>query len=372
MSSAQPIAIAITLAQSGGATAFVYRFARWMRNKGHNIVVLAGEEGNWLRDRCSESDIRFERVHHLRRNIHPIHDILAVPSFHAVLKQLNPSALHLNSSKAGVIGSLAGRWAGTPNIVYCIAGWAVLDAASPLQYAAYLLPEQLTAWAKDAIVCLHPGDKQFAETHSIRPKHGLHVIPNGIDREALETLFLSKEEARHELDIPIHKKIIGSIANFYPAKDLGTTLQAIARLVQQDDTIHFCLIGDGPERPSVERTIDQLDLRPHVTLTGAREHAARYLPAFDAFVLASKKEGMPFVMLEAAAARLPIVATDVGANAWMLPEALLVPPQNSERLADALRQALAQSATPSYETSLARFTEEACFTAHERLLLARR
>ncbi len=369
MPSPRLIALAITLAKPGGATTFVFRFARWLQRRGENIVVLVGEEGSWLTDRCEEAGIPYERIPHLRRNVHPVHNLLAIRSFTNVLRRLNPHALHLNSSMAGTLGSIAGRRVGVPNIVYCIAGWATLDATNILQRALYLWPERLTAHMKDTIVCLYPGDVTFAQTNRIRPARDLKVIPNGIDLRATRATFLSPQAARLALGLPLDRPMIGTIANFYPAKDLPRAIEAFAYTAKDPLTPHFCLIGDGPERPAIEAAIRRLHLETRVHLVGARETATQYLSAFDVFTLPSKKEGMPFALLEAAAAGLPIIATDVGANRWMLPEATIVPPQHPQALADALVAALHQETLPNYETSLARFTEEACFEAHYRLLV---
>lgn len=369
MSSRSPIALAITLAKPGGATTFVFRFAQWLQRRGEAVIILIGEEGSWLTERCDEAGIPYKRVPYLQRNVHPIKNLLAIRSFTSLLRQIQPRALHLNSSMAGTLGSLAGRWASVPKIVYCIAGWATLDASNALQRALYLWPERLTAWAKDDIVCLHEGDKQFAEQHHIQPKHALHVIPNGIDTQSLQNTFFTSQEARRALHLPLNCPIIGCIANFYPAKDLVRAMEAFAYVGKASLEPHVCVIGDGPERSAIEAAIQRLGLADRVHLVGRRENAARYLRAFDVFTLPSKKEGMPYVLLEAAAAGLPIVATDVGANRWMLPEATIVPPRHPQALAEALVTALQTEQVPDYKTSLARFSEEACFEAHYQLLV---
>lgn len=202
MPSPQPIAIAITLAKPGGATSFVFQFAQWLHARGEAVVVLMGEEGDWLETHCREAHIPYRRVPHLRRAIHPVHDLLALRAFREVLRDIRPRAIHLNSSKAGVIGSLAARSLSLTPIVYCIAGWAVLDSSSWWQRFAYFWPERLTAWAKDEIVCLHPGDEQYAKRHGIIPRQGLTVIPNGIDVDTVRADLFSRQKARDELGLP--------------------------------------------------------------------------------------------------------------------------------------------------------------------------
>ena len=367
-----PILIAITMAVPGGATSFVFSLASWLKTRGNNVIVAAGEEGDWLEKRCQEAHITFRRIPHLKRAIDPLHDALAVRSFKRLLDEIRPRALHLNSSKAGVIGSLAGRLSHVPNIVYCIGGWAALDANSFWARQLYTWPERFSASWKDTIVCLHPGDAAFAEAHHIVPKKSLMIIPNGINAELVRQNLLSRAEARRQLRLPLDKIVIGTIAHFLNAKNLPQYIESCADVLKQRPDVHFCLIGDGIERPQIEQTIQKHHLNTSVTLCGAKDHAAHFLNAFDVFALPSKKEGMPFVLLEAAAANLPIVTTDVGAHRWMLPEATIVPPLQPNTLSKAIIKtidALVYTHPDTYQKSLSRFSEETCFEAHESLLV---
>lgn len=368
----RPILLAITMAVPGGTTSFVFAFACWLHKRGLPVMVAAGNEGIWLEDRCKEVGIPFRRIPHLRRAINPLHDLLAVRSFRNLLRELQPRALHLNSSKAGVIGSLAGRWYKVPNSVYCIGGWAALDAKSFWQRALYTWPERLSSSWKDTIVCLHPGDAAFAKAHKIIPRRSLEVIPNGIDAQKIQTTLLSRDEARHLLHLPKEKVVVGTIANFYPAKNLPQYIEACALALKERPELHFCLIGDGQERKQIEEAIQHHHLEGSITLAGVQENASRFLNAFDVFVLPSKKEGMPFVLLEAAAAHLPIVTTDVGAHRWMLPEATITPPEDPTSLARAIVNVATNPIPVLYTKSLSRFSEEACFVAHERFLTSSR
>lgn len=363
-----PILIAVTLAVPGGAQTFVLAFAKWLMARQIPVVVATGDTGTWLEEQCLAAAIPFRRISFLQREINPFRDALAVRSFIKLLKELKPSALHLNSSKAGVVGSLAGRIAGVSPIVYCIAGWAALETASFWKRALYLWPERLSAGWKDTIVCLHEGDARYARTNKIEPRHALEVIPNGIDIERLRSNLFSRSEARGILGLSPDKKIVGTIAHFFPAKDLPRYIEACAQIVKQRPDVQICLVGDGMERSQIEAAIRTYGLEGSVILCGAREQASRYLNAFDAFALPSKKEGMPYVLLEAATAGLPIVATDVGANRWMLPEARIVPPGQPEAFAAAVLEALDAPEPPSYDASLACFSEDACFEAHLKIL----
>lgn len=332
----RPIVIAITLAKPGGATSFAFLLAHFLHSQGVSVVVLAGE-GDWLFTQCTNAHIPCLRIPSLGREIAPWHDLKSLIELINLLRHLKPRALHLNSSKMGVLGSLAGRFTRVPRIVYCIGGWSFLESLPEYKRRFYTWAEKWSARWKDLIICVHPKDALIASTYGIRGREEITVIPNGIDLNALDHHRYSREEARELLGLPRDGYIFGTIGNFYPAKDLPRYLEACALVVKRHPNTHFALIGDGQERPLIEAKISSLKLETCAHLLGAREEAARYLLAFDSFVFPSAKEGMAFALLEAMAATLPCVVTDVGANSWVLGDAgWIVPAKSPEKLAEAM------------------------------------
>jgi glycosyltransferase involved in cell wall biosynthesis len=129
-------AICITRAVPGGATVFVFDLARFLKRAGHDVHVLAGD-GEWLVEKCADEQIPFHRLNWMQRELNPYKDTRALFELTTKLKELKPDAIHLNSSKMGVLGSLAGYFAGVKNIVYCIGGWAFLEPMSKTKRADY-------------------------------------------------------------------------------------------------------------------------------------------------------------------------------------------------------------------------------------------
>ena len=142
------------------------------------------------------------------------------------------------------------------------------------------------------------------------------LVYNGLD--VYKTNLLSREEAQLKLqdaapsmDRP-YPYIVGTIANFYPSKGLEYLVET-AEHFKNNDNIVFVIIGDGPERFKIENLIEQRGLHKKVFLLGQIPDAYKLLGAFDIFVLPSVKEGFPWTVIEAMAAKLPVVATKVGA-----------------------------------------------------------
>jgi len=151
------------------------------------------------------------------------------------------------------------------------------------------------------------------------------VLYEGLSRQKIRVIYngikdiprLSTEERQH-----LRKKwgfrkedfVVTTVGRFDPIKNLPMLLQALAIARGQNGCLRAFLIGDGPEREKLETLVGILGLEGEVVFTGFREDAVRLIQAADCFVLSSFSEGTSLALLEAMAAGLPCVVTDVGGN----------------------------------------------------------
>lgn len=339
------IALAVTLAEQGGVQQFLVGFAAWLRSKGHDVTIVAGD-GVWLEDRCRETGIPFIRLHKTSREIRPWRDLCAILELRRVLRRLKPDAVELNSTKMSVIGSIAARLASVPRVVYRIGGWAFREDIPPRKRRLYRMMEKQTARFKDVIICVNPDDTRLARELNIKPREEIVTVPNGIDLPRFDAQLFPRDAARATLCAgamhcaPTHF-LFGTTANFYPPKDLPRYMDACKIVHDAEPHARFLVLGDGLQRAEIEARRHALGLDEVVRLPGARDDAITLLAGLDAFVLPSSKEGMSFSLLEAMAARLPCIATDVGAAKWMLDGGgLVVPKMNPRALAEAMLRVL--------------------------------
>lgn len=165
------------------------------------------------------------------------------------------------------------------------------------------------------------------------------AVRHGIDVDRVAALRTERATVRRELGLDDRAVVVGTVANYRAQKDYPNLLRAIAHVVDVDPSVRLVAVGQGPDAAAVRRCVDELGLTEAVTLTGFRADAARIMAACDVFVLASKWEGLPVAIMEAAALGLPIVATDVGGVSEELDDgssALLVPPSDPIALGAAL------------------------------------
>lgn len=329
----------------GGAQRYINDLTRVLSQE-IGVIVAIGEPHGPKDLQKKLGGCKIIQLRHLKRSISPIHDLLAVFEIARLYKKIQPGIIHLNSTKAGILGSLARLLVRRPpRIIYTVHGWVFNEPLSGVTKILYRLLEHFTARWKDTIIVLSLQDKKDGEeTVHIHPSK-MALIPLGVSRTSNP---LTQGEARSQLAkfLPKNQQTavywIGTIANFYPTKGLDILIKAVAILKDNIPSLSVSIIGDGPERKKLEALIASYQLQTTVLLTGFLENASQYIPAFDLFVLPSRKEGLPYTILEAQAERLPIVATNVGGIPSVIhnkENGLLVPKENAEALAEALHYA---------------------------------
>lgn len=144
------------------------------------------------------------------------------------------------------------------------------------------------------------------------PGPQIEVVYNGVSQSPLRPTPAQRADVRAELGVAESEFLVLQVARLDTIKDHATALRTIAAAVRQDPRLKLHIIGDGPERPSIERQVAELGLAHSVKILGQRRDVPRLLAAADAFLLTSVSEGIPVTIIEAMAARLPVISTAVG------------------------------------------------------------
>jgi glycosyltransferase involved in cell wall biosynthesis len=196
-----------------------------------------------------------------------------------------------------------------------------------------------------------------ARVYAVSGDLARHVAAEGFDRAPVEVVHngidpgspadpCSRARARHALGIDARAFVVATVARVVPVKDLGTLVRAFARVTDRVGASRLVIIGDGPERGALEALVSCLDLRDRVCFTGVRGDARDLLPAADVYVNTSVTEGTSLTILEAMAAGLPVVATNVGGTPEVLDDGtcgLLVPPGDAGTIALAIERLAADA-----------------------------
>ncbi|PIP31988.1 hypothetical protein COX24_00540 [bacterium (Candidatus Gribaldobacteria) CG23_combo_of_CG06-09_8_20_14_all_37_87_8] len=319
----------ITQSDMGGAQKYVFDLSFNLKNEFDITVAIGSEGGDELFSFLKKENIKTVLLRHLKRLPSPFSALKAIKKIRRIIKQEKSNILHLNSTTAGFLGSLAILGLKVkPKVVYTVHGWAFLEPG-PLKQKLFFLFEKITASLKDVFIVLSEFDKQVALIKKITKENKIEIIPNGLTN----LTFLNKAQARKKLNLPQDAFLVGTIANTYKTKGLKYLLQVLVPA----PNYQLIVIGDGPERKKLQKQF------PKTIFLGKIKNASQYLKAFDIFCLPSVKEGFPFALLEAMQAQLPIVATKVGAIPEIIEnekEGLLVEPKNPMALKEAIQKIL--------------------------------
>jgi glycosyltransferase involved in cell wall biosynthesis len=271
----------------------------------------------------------------MRRAVHPL-DVADLWRLVRLIRRLGPfDIIHGHSSKGGALARLAARWLRIPS-VYTAHAFVTLDPNLPAwQSAFYGRIERWLAQRTAAIIAVSHDEAEHARGLGIAPRT-IHVVPNGIEDVKLP----SRDEVRSKLGLSPDDFVIGFVGRLAPQKAPDIMLDAFAALCQRQTAARLVMIGGGPLEEETRRQAERLGLGARVKMLGDVA-AVPLMPAFDVFCLSSRYEGMPYVLLEALAAGLPIVAARVGGTTMCVmhgENGLIVTPESPPELAGALLQ----------------------------------
>ena len=194
------------------------------------------------------------------------------------------------------------------------------------------------------------------------------VICNGVDVKRYERA-VDRATLRGQLGLEAGACLIAVVATLKEQKGHRYLVEAMASIVPQHPEVHVLVIGDGGLRAPLEAQVELLGLGEHIHFLGNRDDVPTLLAGSDLFVLPSLWEGLPMALLEAMAAGLPIVATEVSGTVQVMisnETGILVPPGNTQRLAEAIEQLLAEPAQAQAMGAAARRLVSEKFSARKQ------
>lgn len=332
----------ITKSVWGGAQRYVFDLAANLPSEQFEIAVALGGDGP-LKTKLIEKNITVYTVAGFQRSINLIKDMQVFFELVTIYRHFHPHIIHANSSKAGGIASVAAFFYNLASSrkttrVFTAHGWAFLEMWRPA-WQRYLIriASRLTALLHTHVIVMSSADKRAAYQYNMAPKEKVTKIYNGIN-PPVATSFLPRDRAQQELLGDRHKLVIGTIAEFTKNKGLIYLIEAMPMILKKIPDAKLCLVGWGEESAKLKAESEKLGIGKNVFYV-SRSPAAPYLKAFDIFVLPSLKEGLPYALLEAGLAELPVVSTRVGGVPDILEHnknGLLVDTASPSQLADAL------------------------------------
>ncbi len=291
----------ITKSNFGGAQRYVFDLALEARKLGHEVAVICGGEGS-LVEKLNSAHIRVITIPYLDRNISILKDIRTFVFIYKTLKQERPDVFHINSAKMGGIGMLAGRLLKIKKIIFTAHGWAWNESRSLISKLIIKKLSWLTVLGSHKTIAVSDAVRKGMDWPWVKRK--MPVIRNGVR----EFNLLDRDDAREKLSINNEEVLVGTISELHHIKGLDFLLKAWSKI----DTGKLIIIGAGEEETNLKALAQELNLGERVVFKGFVDEARGLLKAFDIFTLTSRSEGLPYAILEAGSAELPIIASKVG------------------------------------------------------------
>ncbi len=336
----------ITKGTWGGAQRYVYELALHAKAQGHLVTVACGTAGE-LVQRLEEAEIPVSLIPGLARDVRLDSDLRALIGLVRLIRRERPDVVHSNSSKAGLLATLAARITGVKKNIFTAHGWAWNELRPAWQQYIFRGLHLCTVLLSGTVIAVSDAVQRqatwmpFSTQKFTTIRHGvapLALLPRSEARTFLSTL------SEHRL--PTDALWIGTLAELHPTKGLDTLFKAFARMHESHPEAVLICIGAGQDRGRLTALAHMLRVEHKIFFAGHIQHAARLLPALDIFAFPSRSEALGYAALEAGQAGLPVVASNVGGIPEIITHestGLLVPAGDDEALASALTTLLTDS-----------------------------
>ncbi len=319
------IARVLTRLNLGGPARQVLASDPLLCARGHVLRVFTGRpepgEGD-LTGALRARGVDVVEVSGLARGWSLAGDLRARAALKRGLADFRPEVLHTHASKAGALGRSAARLLPGCARVHTFHGH-VLEGYFPGGLSRGLAAiERRLARDTDRVIAVSHSTADDLVRLGVVPEEKLVVVPPGIDLDPFLALCGRDGGLRRQIGAPPEAFLVGVIGRLAEVKRPEWALDVFALLAERHPALQMVFVGDGDSRSLLERRIRALPAAhlPRVHLVGAREDMPAVLSDLDAVLLTSRSEGLPVALIEAAAARLPVVATRVGGVSELVAE----------------------------------------------------
>jgi glycosyltransferase involved in cell wall biosynthesis len=277
------------------------------------------------------------------RSINPVKDFWALLSLVRLIIEERPYIIHTHSSKAGLLGRLAAKIAGVPQIVHTPHGHVFYGHFGPIASKVFLWIEKIFSRFTDRMVALTDGEKNDYEKLSVCPSEKLLKIHSGVDVAHYRNSNGNMVEKRRSLGLDQNGTVVGFVGWLLPIKGPEYLLKAMEYVWPEHPEASLVFVGKGDLDLDLRTQALEVSANGRVKFLGWRNDINEIMPVFDMLVLPSLNEGMGRVLVEAMAAGKPVVASRVGGIPDLVQHGetgYLVPPADEKALADGIKKLL--------------------------------
>lgn len=296
------IAHIITCLLRGGAEENTVATCNAQVKRGHKVTIVCGAEVDEKMRSALFDSVNFCQIPTLHRPINFRNDYLAYRELISCIKLINPDAVHTHQSKAGILGRLAATRVGVPIIIH---GVHILpfDNVSTFRRIVYLSAERCAASNTDAFICVSRGVMRENLAARLGEASNNFVVYSGMDLQRFKSAQPPRTAPKG--------RILIMISSLEKRKRHAAFLNVFAKLKSSHPDLRFVILGQGPERTSLENQARKLEILDSCIFAGYCDDIEHWISVAEIGILCSEREGLPRVVVQYLAGGCPVVATDV-------------------------------------------------------------
>ena len=328
----------------GGTMVFFQSFIKQLIDQGHTVDIACSQA-----DKIQPCYLEWGcRVYPLSCSRSPLNkgNLTAIREIKALVREQGYDIVHCHTPIAAACTRLACRKArrqGT-KVIYTAHGFHFYTGAPLKNWLIFYPIEKLCAYFTDLLITINKQDYDRAQK-KLRAKKICYIPGVGIDVEKFASVQIDRKEKREELGIPENAFLVLSVGELNENKNQSVVIRALAQL--NDPNVHYIIAGQGGMKDTLERLAKELGLEKQVQLLGFRRDVAELYQAADVFVHPSFREGLPVSIMEARAAGLPVVCSDIRGNSDLVNGAFRFVPTDYAGLAEVLAKVCDRAETAS-------------------------
>ena len=295
----------------GGPAIHTETLSRYLPQDKYDTLVIGGDLEEKEVSRANEIEskgIRIQLIKSLKRDLFLLHDIKTIITLYKIIKYERPDIVETHTAKAGATGRVAACLAGVPIILHTFHGHVFEHYFNRIKTKLLILIEKFLAKLSTRIIVL--SQRQYddiVKKFKIASPQKTLVIPLGFELERF-TAIKKSDSLKSELKIPESDFLIAIIGRIVPIKNFEMIFRVVRQLNNEKIKAHLAIIGDGYIRERLEEKAKE----SYFHFLGWRYDLENIYSSVDLVALTSFNEGTPLVVIEAMAAGVPVVATNVG------------------------------------------------------------
>lgn len=300
-------------------------YLKWFKEQGYEVHVAA--KNDFINEPCiipycdKFYDINFTRFPFSMANNK------AYKQLKKIITENNYDIIHCHTPVAGVLTRLAARNSKNTTVIYTAHGFHFFKGAPLLNWLIYYPVERFCARLTDKLITINKEDYEKAKLFKLRKNGKIYYIPGiGIDIEKIKNTKVDIKQKKKELGIPENIPLLLSVGELIKRKNHETVLKALSRLKNHDFVYLIC--GRGILAEYLQEQVKNLDSTDKVKFLGFRNDITEICKIADLFIFPSYQEGLPVALMEAMAAGLPIIASNVRGNRDLLNKENLFEPDD--------------------------------------------